>query len=91
MFLPPADFSDLDDDVLPGSHRRLLTIQLRISAGLSALATASMGFDGPAIANLGNIFPAGLTEAGVNALLNINDWVAPAVLGAYSMLSPCQS
>jgi hypothetical protein len=81
MFNPPADFSDLDNDVLPGVPTETFDNKATNIGWTSALATANMGFDGPSLADLGNIFPVGLTEAGVHALLNINDWGGPGGAG----------
>jgi hypothetical protein len=78
LFIPPADFSDLNDDVLMGVNGKSDNTSGQIG-WVSALSTADppRGFDGPAIANLGDIFPTGLDDVGLQDLLTRYTWAGP--------------
>lgn len=79
-FLPPADFSDLDDDV---GAVAVLTDNTASQIGwTSAFATGGLGFDGPGLADLGDIFPTGLDLSGLESLLTIHEWTSPVTGGS---------
>ena len=86
QFLPPANFTDLNNDV---GFVSAFTDNTPSAIGwTSALALANIGFDGPAgatntpFADLGNVFPTGLDLAGLQALLTNNAWGGPSGTGA---------
>lgn len=86
-FIPPADFSDLDDDVGLGTST-FTSNQSDQIGWISVLFTVDIGFDGPALADLGNIFPLGLDTAGLAALLvDPNDPQTPESGNVWGSLS----
>ncbi|MCG8448946.1 MAG: PEP-CTERM sorting domain-containing protein [Pirellulales bacterium] len=76
-FSPPADFSDLDNDVLGGALTGLTDNDNNQIGWISGAVTSGIGFDGPADADLGNVFPTGLTLTGLQSLLTNNAWASP--------------
>lgn len=80
QFSPPADFTDLDNNV--GFASAFVDNTASAIGWTSALALANIGFVGPELANLGNIFPTGLDLAGLTALLTNNEWGGPSGTGA---------
>lgn len=80
QFTPPADFSDLDNDVLPPFVG--LNDNTSSQIGWTSFGAIGMvGFDGPALADLGNIFPTGLNLTGLQNLLTSNSWAGPSASG----------
>lgn len=81
QFLPPADFTDLDNDVGLASSSTINTSST--VSWTSGLAVGDIGFDGPAgavntpYADLGNIFPKHLDLAGLTALVTSKTWSGP--------------
>lgn len=71
IFTSAADYSDLDADVGFGASTTVDNEADQIG-WTSAALTGGVGFDGPAIANLGSILPAGLSLVDLDNLFNAN-------------------
>lgn len=75
QFLPPADFGDLDADV--GLAATNVNNTATTIGWISRLFLAGTGYDGPGLADLGNIFPVSLDMAELDALLSDDGWGQP--------------
>lgn len=75
-FLPPADFTDLDDDVGFGTSTQVDSTTTNIG-WVSVALLGGVGFDGPSLANLGNVFPSALDLDGLDQLLLASGWSMP--------------
>ena len=75
-FFAVANFSDLDNDVIPGLSSNLVDNSTSVIGWVSALVTAENGFDGPGLADLGAIFPTGLGGKELASLLTEAEFTA---------------
>jgi hypothetical protein len=83
-----ADFSDLDSDVGPFESQFADSTESQIGWA-SGLFPVNMGFDGPQLADIGNVFPTGLDQTGLQNLFTRNEWTSPplgTVAGSFDLV-----